>query len=319
MSSINVGLDPVTGQPIIANVDDAPGLNSAVSWPAIFAGAAGAAALSLILLILGTGLGFSAVSPWAMQGIDAATFGFAAVVWLSFTQIAASGMGGYLAGRLRNKWLYAQPDEVYFRDTAHGFLAWAVATLLTVLVLASMAGSIISSGVSAGAAVAGGAASTAGAVASTAGEAVAGESDSGGMGNTVEYFVDSLFRDESSGSAQGAAQQGSEVASIPVGEVTRIFARALRSGTLPQEDERHIGRLIAQRTDLSQQDAERRVSDGFADVQATLQQAENTAREAADAAREASAAAALWMFVTLLMGAFTASLMAIFGGRQRDA
>ena len=76
-------------------------LVSGVSWGAILAGAAAAAALSLILLILGTGLGLSSVSPWAGQGASAIAFGLTTIAWLTFTQLAASGMGGYLAGRLR--------------------------------------------------------------------------------------------------------------------------------------------------------------------------------------------------------------------------
>src|SRR3954463_3368311 len=104
---------------------------SGVSWGAIFAGAAGAAALSLILLILGTGLGLSSVSPWSDRGAGAAAFGIGTIAWITFTQLAASGLGGYLAGRLRTRWLGVHTDEVYFRDTAHGFLAWAFATVLT--------------------------------------------------------------------------------------------------------------------------------------------------------------------------------------------
>ena len=100
---------------------------SAVSWGAILAGAAAAAALSLILLILGTGLGLSAMSPWAQAGATAATLGVSTIVWITLTQLLASGMGGYLAGRLRTKWVAVHTDEVFFRDTAHGFLAWAVA------------------------------------------------------------------------------------------------------------------------------------------------------------------------------------------------
>jgi len=69
------------------------GSRSAASWAAIFAGAVGAAALSLLLQILGTGLGFSVVSPWSMEGIGASTLGFAAIAWLTFTQLAASGVG----------------------------------------------------------------------------------------------------------------------------------------------------------------------------------------------------------------------------------
>ena len=67
---------------------------SAVSWGAIVAGAAGAAALSLILLMLGTGLGLSSVSPWAFSGVSATTFGVSTILWLTFTQLVASGMGG---------------------------------------------------------------------------------------------------------------------------------------------------------------------------------------------------------------------------------
>ena len=117
---------------------------SAVSWGAIVAGAAGAAALALILLMLGTGLGLSSVSPWAYSGVSATTFGVSTILWLTFTQLVASGMGGYLAGRLRTKWVAVHTDEVYFRDTAHGFLSWAVAALATAALLTSVIGSIVS-------------------------------------------------------------------------------------------------------------------------------------------------------------------------------
>ena len=142
--------------------------NSAVSWGAIVAGAAAGAALSLILLILGVGLGLSAVSPWVNEGISAERFGMSTIIWLSITQLLSSALGGYLAGRLRTKWVDAQPDEVYFRDTAHGFLAWAVATLVTATLVVGSISSVISGGVQAGASVAGGAASAMTQVAGTA-------------------------------------------------------------------------------------------------------------------------------------------------------
>jgi hypothetical protein len=115
----------------------------AVSWPAIFAGAAGAAALSLILLVLGMGLGLAAASPWVSGTPDAGPFGAAAVIWICFTQVIASGMGGYIAGRLRTRWTDAPSDEVYFRDTVHGFLAWAVASLATAVLLTTVIGTIL--------------------------------------------------------------------------------------------------------------------------------------------------------------------------------
>ena len=127
--------------------------NSAVSWGAIVAGAAAGAALSLILLILGVGLGLSAVSPWVNEGISAERFGMSTIIWLSITQLLSSALGGYLAGRLRTKWVDIHNDEVYFRDTAHGFLAWAVASLATAVLLTSVIGAILGGAIDAGAAV----------------------------------------------------------------------------------------------------------------------------------------------------------------------
>lgn len=285
---------------------------SAVSWGAIFAGAAAAAALSLILLMLGTGLGLSSVSPWKQDGVSAVAFGITTILWLTFTQLMASGMGGYLAGRLRTKWVAVHTDEVYFRDTAHGFLAWAVASLATAALLTSTIGSIVSGGVQAGAAVAGGAAAVAAGGAAAAGTTMAkSDTDGGPMG----YFVDSLFRKDQAVASPGAAvsEQATSAA-----EVSRIFMSTVKTGSLSADDTRYVGQVVAQRTGLSQQDAEKRVTDTYARLQAKLREAENAAKEAADKARKAAATAALWLFISLLVGAFVASLSATYGGRRRD-
>ncbi|HSX62275.1 MAG TPA: hypothetical protein VLF18_18990, partial [Tahibacter sp.] len=134
---------------------------SAVSWGAVLAGAAGAASLSLILAFLGFGLGMSSISPWSGQGAGAEALGIGSIAWITLTQIAAAALGGYLAGRLRTRWLSTHADEVYFRDTAHGFLAWSIATLATAALLASAIGNVVSVGAKAGAAAAGGAATAA--------------------------------------------------------------------------------------------------------------------------------------------------------------
>jgi hypothetical protein len=101
--------------------------SSGVSWSAVIVGAFVTAALALILLALGTGVGLSSVSLWSNTGLSASTISKAAIVWLIVMQVISLAMGGYLAGRLRTKWANIHTDEVYFRDTAHGFLAWAVA------------------------------------------------------------------------------------------------------------------------------------------------------------------------------------------------
>jgi len=297
-------------------------LAGAVSWGAIAAGAAAAASLSLILLILGVGLGLSSVSPWARDGISAGTFGVSTILWLTLTQLLASAMGGYLAGRLRTKWTEVHSDEVYFRDTAHGFLAWAVASLATAALLTSVIGSILSGGAQVGA-VAGGAA---GSVTSMAGGAAASARMSqGNDSGPMAYFVDSLFRRDPAVAgavtpgAVGVGDSADRSSSRDVAEVGRIFMNVSRAEPLPPEDTRYVGQIVAQRTGLSQQDAEKRVNDVFARAQTKLRDAEVAARDAADKARKASAYGALWLFVSLLIGAFVASLAATYGGRRRDA
>lgn len=290
---------------------------SAVSWPAIFAGAAGAAALSLILLILGTGLGLASVSPWVQQGVGAATFGVSTILWITFTQLIASGMGGYLAGRLRTRWADTQADEVYFRDTAHGFLAWAIASLATAALLTSVIGSIVGGGVNAGATVAAGGASAVGAAATQVADKASGDTD-----EELSYFVGSLFRVQPASVTAGSGAEATLMTNLSpaasAAEATGIFFNGVRTGALPPEDATYLARHVAMRTGISVQDAEKRVNDTFARVQIKAREAETAAREAADKARKASAYGALWLFVSLLIGAFFASLAATFGGRQRD-
>jgi len=301
--------------------DNVTSSRSAVSWGAVFAGAAAAAALSLILLLLGTGLGLSSVSPWASEGVDASTFGVSSIIWITFMQLAASAVGGYLAGRLRTKWTGVHNDEVYFRDTAHGMLAWAVATLGTAALLGSVIGAILGGGVQAGAAAVGNAASAAVSGATgAASQAEPGQAAVAGQNEgPMAYFVDSLFRAGAAGAGEDRRDdRPPEQSAAAVAEVTRIFANGMRTGSLPNDDVRYVGQVVAQRTDVSQQQAEQRVRDVFMNLQTTLNDAETKAREAADAARKASSYAALWLFISLLAGAFTASWMATFGGKQRD-
>ena len=255
--------------------------SSGVSWAAVVAGAFVAAAQSLILLALGAGLGLSSVSPWSNVGASASTISTAAIVWLILMQVVSSSMGGYLAGRLRTKWTNIHTDEAYFRDTAHGFLAWAVALVVTAAFLTSAAAYMV-----------GGAASAAGGIAMDP-RADGRELDS------HEYFVDTLFRSD-------RVKPESNGASV-LGEVGRVFATSLRQGDLPAADKSYLAQLVAARTGLSQTDAEKRVSDVFAGAQ-----------QAVDMGRKAIARGLLWVSFALLIGAFCASVAATIGGRQRD-
>lgn len=279
---------------------------SGVAWSAIFAGASASAALSLILIVLGTGLGFAAVSPWSADGSTAVALGVSAVVWLAFTQIIASGLGGYLAGRLRVKWAGVHGDEVYFRDTAHGFLSWALATLVVVVFLGTALGSIVAGGAN----LATQAATPA--VAAVASEGARSMADDQGQSEQgpMTYFVDSLFRTE-----QPRATDMRQASS----QATVIFANALRTGSLSEEDKTYVARLVSARTGLDEAQAQERVEQVYSQTTETIDSMQESAKAVADDARKVAASTALWMFVALLCGAFFASLMGIYGGRQRDA
>lgn len=278
----------------------------ALCWRAIFAGATVAAALSILLSLLGTGFGLSIVSPWSNSGVTAATFGITAILWLSITQIIASGMGGFLAGRLRTRAVNVHQDEVYFRDTAHGFLTWAIALLVTATLFASALGSVINSSVQAGATLAGGAVSATASV----------ESD-----DSNAYFIDSLFRKAPTGEVPKPSIlpgfgnfNNANTAPASTQEVRRIFTKGLHDKSLAPNDVSYVAQLITQRTGISQMEAEKRVNDTFK----AIQDAELAVKNAADKARKATAYITLWAFIALLIGAFTASLAATWGGRCRD-
>jgi hypothetical protein len=99
---------------------------SGVSWAAIAAGAVAAAALTLVLVALGAGLGLSSISPWSDNGVSASTFEVGTGIYLVVVAVMSSAIGGYLAARLRTKWVGLHSNEVFFRDTAHGFFGVGV-------------------------------------------------------------------------------------------------------------------------------------------------------------------------------------------------
>ncbi|MBB5190129.1 hypothetical protein HNQ50_000839 [Silvimonas terrae] len=282
-------------------------LTSGLSWSAILAGAAAAAALAFILVILGFGLGLSAISPWTNTGVTASTIGISTVIWLALTQIAASGLGGYLAGRLRNSWVDIHVDEVYFRDTAHGMLTWAIATLVTATLLASAIGTVLSGGAEAGAGAL--RAATTGVAAGASQMATPGP-NAGNAANS--YFVDLLFRSNQAPADTQAADASSRA------EATRILANGLRTGTLDAQDKQYLASVVARQTGLDQATAQTRVNQTYERLTRTVNEATESARAAADKARKATAYSALWMFVALLCGAFFASFFATVGGKHRD-
>lgn len=344
---------------------------SAVAWGAIIGGAVGAAALSLILLVLGSGLGLSMASPWTIGAAGAGAIAVGTVIWLIVVQWVASAFGGYLTGRLRSH--SADPyDEVYFRDTANGFLAWALATLLVAGLLTSAVSSIIG----AGAQLAGGAVSSVASAGAQAAPTIANA-----VSDQTAYYVDTLFRPGTGGANAGGAATAPQatgassatsttdtataattagstssapandaassmattapadtstaaapVANAPAAppqatattaagddtrireETTRILANGLAAKEFPSADRDYLAAEVAQATGVPPDEAKQRV-DG---VIQSLQTAKSDAQAAADQARKDAAKLALYMFASLIIGAFIAAAAAALGGHHRD-
>ena len=256
---------------------------SGVSWAAVAAGAVAACAVTLLLIAFGTGLGLSVVSPWSGSGISATSFKIGTGLYFVVMAMMSSAIGGYLAGRLRNKWIGVHADEVYFRDTAHGFLAWAFASVLGAAVLATPATSMLG-GVATGA---------------SQGAANSAAQASGPM----DGYVDTLLRSNNPG--QNPTAQNS--ASDSRAELVRLFSTSFKSGSeMSPADRSYVSKVVAARTGLSEQDADKRVAEVTAQVKSDL-----------DKARKATAQLAFWLAASLLIGAFSAALAATEGGGLR--
>jgi hypothetical protein len=280
---------------------------SAVSWGAIAAGAVAAAALALLLIAFGAGLGLSAVSPWSDSGVSASTFKTGTGIYLVIVAVMSSAVGGYLAARLRTKWASVHTHEIFFRDTAHGLIAWAVATLLSASVLSSAAGYL-----------ANGAAAGLGGAASQATRSV----------NPADIYVDKLFRVNNAAQPSSTAAPSSDAATTNTpapnsannspanntnpnqsrSEVLRLWTASFQDNQgLSATDKTYVAQVVAARTGMSQADAEKRVNDVIAE-----------AKTAADNARKGAAKLSFWLTAAMLFGAFAASLAAVEGGSLRD-
>lgn len=271
---------------------------SAVSWGAIIAGAFAAAAISLALLLLGSALGLSSLSPWSYPDAESVkSFTAKTAIWLIVMQWAASGLGGYITGRLRTKWSVTHSDEAFFRDTAHGFLTWAVATVFTASVLASAASAIVGGSVQAGAIVAGGAA--------------AAQTDSDRLSisktdDTNGYYIDSLFRSTNLGPTTDVKDSRTES--------TKILLMGLKNGGVPDEDKAYLAQVVSAQTGISTEEAAARVDNVISRLNATKEKAKQDAEEARKTAMHVS----VYVFLSMLAGAFIASVAAATGGRRRD-
>jgi hypothetical protein len=245
-------------------------------------------------------LGLTMVSPWPGESASLASFTAASAIGLVVVQWLSAGFGGYVAGRLRSRWTGVHTDEAFFRDTAHGFLAWALATVVIVVSAGSILGSALNTGVQAAATVTSGAASA----------ATTAAADAAGSADARMYFVDALFRP----AAQPAAGTTPADEATAAAQASRILIAGAAAGQVPDEDKAYLAQLVSARTGLSEADAKARVDQ----VLGRIDEAKTKAQEAADTARKAGAGAAFAGAISLLVGAFIACAAAMLGGRQRD-
>lgn len=266
---------------------------SAVSWPAIIAGGFVAAAMTLLLLALGAGIGFSVISPWSgLPDITTTTAATVGGIYMAVTAVMSSALGGYITGRLRVRWTQAAIDEVYFRDTAHGVLAWAFATVMGAALLASAA-----------TIVGGGAAANPGPTAANS------------PNDVTAPFLDRLFRPDYAALTSGAGQRAAGVfaagrdlaADRDVARRMLLTFRKRGHSELSADDRQYLAQMVAARTGLAPADAERRVAAVEADARAAL-----------DAARKIAMQLAFWLVASMFLGAFAAGLAATEGGAARD-
>lgn len=215
--------------------------SSGVSWAAVWAGSFAAGSLSIILMALGTGVGLSALSPWPSASSSATRIGVGAIIWVIVVQLAASALGGYIAGRLRTKWVDIHTHEVYFRDTAHGFLAWAVALVISSLFFVSYAAAM-----------------------TTVNRGRSNGAEASGASN---YFADTLLRTDRPANANDLAARA---------EAGTVLDHALLQPDISAPDRSYLTQLVAANTGLSQAEADGRVSETVT----AAREAADTARKA---------------------------------------
>ena len=264
--------------------------SSGVSWAAVIGGAFVAAAFYLILLALGAGMELSSISPWSGASAPPSSLTNVSLGWLVFSEIVASALGGYLAGRLRQ---LSGPQSIRARSFSRYSKwisgAWAVALVISIIFLASAATSVVSR------------------VAQARTEVQAAGSTEN-VAAPEAYFVDSLFRSDEAVTADNDPTRTVTVNKAAVSaEAARIVANALRESEMSAADQHYRPHLIAGTTGIGQSDASKRISDVLSD-----------ARQKEDTARKSSARLLIWLFFALIMGAFSASYAAMIGGKQRD-
>jgi hypothetical protein len=280
-------IDAPTGVTVVETADTGRESASYVDWAAIIAGVVFASAISLVLISFGSAIGLNFLDFNSRDGAPAILIGIGAASWFLWVQISSFMAGGYLAGRLRRRHFDATEDESDVRDGAHGLLVWGGAMIVGAILAVGGVGAI---------------ASATGQAVATATVAASNVADEAVDPNA--YFVDTLFR------AQTPVDPGTAR-----DEAGRIFAQAaLGDGAVNPDDRTYLANVVAANTGLTPEEAQARVDQVIANVEAARQEA----IEAARVARNTAIIAAFLLAASSLVSAIGAYWAAQKGGNHRD-
>ncbi|MGN6772963.1 MAG: hypothetical protein ACTHJQ_24410 [Rhizobiaceae bacterium] len=276
---------------IVATRDADMDARSYLDWPAVFAGAVVASAISLVLVTFGSAIGLSLTSPFDNTGMSAVGLAIALGLWLVWVQVSSFMAGGYVTGRMRRRAYDATEHESDVRDGMHGLVMWGTGVLVGALFLALSAG---------------GAATTAATVAGGAAQAAVEKMASAAEGtNPFSQAVDTAFRTSRPEAGSSADARN---------EAMAIVARGLANGDIPEADRTYLAQVIAARTAIPPDEAKTRV-----DTMVTnAQQAAEEAKQKAERAKHFAVIAAFLAAASLAISAAAAFWAAGMGGRHRD-
>lgn len=289
-----------------------------VDWGAVLAGAAGAAAISVLLAGFGAALGLSITSAQRFAGVSGTTFAIVAGLWFALVHIASFYAGGYVTGRMRRA-ISLSAGERHFRDGVHGFLVWAVGTLAGAYFLASTASAVTSKVAD----VAGQTVQTVGqsvgqVAGQAAGQAAASPENRAAAQNALSYYADRLFRRAAGAPSAASPANPPQDRAAAAAEASRILAMAVYNDRLDPNDRTYLASVVAAQAGIPQEDAARRVDEVFTAAQTAKNEAAAKAREVADQARRSGVIAAFLAAAVSLAGLVAAAGGASAGGMNRD-
>jgi hypothetical protein len=222
-------------------------MHSYVDWAAVLAGAFIACAIFVVLTTFGSAIGLTLTSPYPGSGFSGKVATWVTGIWELWVAVSAFAVGGYLAGRLRQRAHDATEHESDVRDSAHGLLVWALAALLGTWIVSMTARDIAHS-------VNGGGGDR---------TPIAGKAD------PARYAADAMLRTDKPTPGGYDEPLHKEVASVLAAYATGVG--------ITQDDAAYLTRVTAAHSGISEGDAQQRVTTAVRQVRDNANRARRTA------------------------------------------